>query len=301
MREVDESLEFMKKDYKKRMDECEQRRIQFEQKQAKMREQVLKFEKFIQENDAKRVRAEAKIKHERKLYEEKCKELSSLNESIVELDINQTDLLSALAKKQCYKAYLERIVEENDQGYEEMSDILNRHKTLLDANIDLMKHAQDQESNVDNIRLRLQSFKTEKQNQLLVNNSFFQQNQKELERMRGLVKKVEEDKCHDEDKKKNISRESSQLTSAIENIFQRCQASMRQKVIIGSGKEQLTIPELLDAELDIIHARVVDLLEISQEFILESDVSLNGGLNNELKDASNSTTISKLDSKSQLH
>lgn len=35
---------------------------EFLEKQAKMREQVLKFEKFIQENDAKRVRAEAKAK-----------------------------------------------------------------------------------------------------------------------------------------------------------------------------------------------------------------------------------------------
>ena len=52
----------MKLDYKKRMDICEQRRVQFELKQLKMRDQVLKFEKFIQENDAKRLRAEIKIK-----------------------------------------------------------------------------------------------------------------------------------------------------------------------------------------------------------------------------------------------
>jgi hypothetical protein len=31
-----------------------------------MKEQVLRFEKFIQENDAKRHRAEIKLKHERK-------------------------------------------------------------------------------------------------------------------------------------------------------------------------------------------------------------------------------------------
>lgn len=35
---------------------------EFEQKQVDMREQVVKFEKFIQENDAKRIRAEAKAK-----------------------------------------------------------------------------------------------------------------------------------------------------------------------------------------------------------------------------------------------
>ena len=62
MREVDESLELMKDAYKRRMDFCEERRLQFEAKQNKMRENVIKFEKFIQENDAKRQRAEAKIK-----------------------------------------------------------------------------------------------------------------------------------------------------------------------------------------------------------------------------------------------
>lgn len=51
MKEVDNALELMKSDYKRRMDECEERRVSFESKQAKMRDQVLKFEKFIQEND----------------------------------------------------------------------------------------------------------------------------------------------------------------------------------------------------------------------------------------------------------
>lgn len=93
MREVDESLKLMKTDYKKRMEDCEERRIQFEQKQAKMRENVLKFEKFIQENDAKRQRAELKAKQERKQYEEKCKELNTLAARIVEME-NQQRLLN---------------------------------------------------------------------------------------------------------------------------------------------------------------------------------------------------------------
>lgn len=119
MREVDESLELMKKDHKKRMDECEERRLQFEVKQGKMREQVLKFEKFIQENDAKRIRAELKVKQERKLYEEKVKEILLLVERIQKLEEDQKMLNDELIKKSCYKAYLERIVEEGEYGYGE--------------------------------------------------------------------------------------------------------------------------------------------------------------------------------------
>ena len=77
MKEVDNALELMKNDYKRRMDDCEERRISFENKQAKMRDQVLKFERFIQENDHKRMRAEAKSKAERKLYMEKLDEIEN--------------------------------------------------------------------------------------------------------------------------------------------------------------------------------------------------------------------------------
>jgi hypothetical protein len=96
MKEVDEALELMKEDYKRRMDECEERRLQFELKQARLREQVLKFEKFIQENDAKRLRAELKAKHEKKLYEDKCRELQALTIKINDLEADQRELQNDL-------------------------------------------------------------------------------------------------------------------------------------------------------------------------------------------------------------
>ena len=143
MREVDETLEVMKKDYKRRIDQCEEKRVQFETKQAKMREQVLKFEKFIQENDNKKQRAELKAKQERKAHEDKSKEFSQLAEELELLQKQQKELEADLVKRKCYKDYLERVVEEADHGYEEMSDILNRYKTLNESNDDLMKNVQE--------------------------------------------------------------------------------------------------------------------------------------------------------------
>ena len=58
MREVDEALELMKEEYKNRIDVCEERRQHFEQKQAKMREQVLKFEKLLILKNSKNLRVE---------------------------------------------------------------------------------------------------------------------------------------------------------------------------------------------------------------------------------------------------
>lgn len=46
---------------------CEERQAAFERRQAEMRVQVAKFEKFITENDAKSARAEAKAKAEKQM------------------------------------------------------------------------------------------------------------------------------------------------------------------------------------------------------------------------------------------
>ena len=105
MREVDESLELMKEEYKRRMDYCEERRLLFEAKQVKMRDQVIKFEKFIQENDAKRQRAEIKTKQEKKIYDQRCLELKALEDKIKELEKNQAAILDELSKLS-YQLYI---------------------------------------------------------------------------------------------------------------------------------------------------------------------------------------------------
>jgi len=296
MREVDDALDLMKKDYKKRMDECEERRHQFEQKQAKMRDQVLKFEKFIQENDAKRDRAEEKARRERKMFEDKCKELQQLMDRIEELEKDQRRLLDELAKKNCYRAYLERIVEETDQGYEEIADVLNRHNTLVDANKDLMKHAGEQEKEADELRRILLAYKTEKQNQLLVNNSFFQQLSKQLEFMREQVKVEEGENFHSEDKKKEMSRQSSQVAQAIKNIYTRCSSTMRNKPVFV-GQNAADHLEMLDFNLDVINSRIVDLIEITNEYKEEvaAGGSIGGGVS--LRELSASTVLTGITGK----
>lgn len=80
------------------MDKCDERRLFFEGKQAKMREQVQKFEEFIKENDAKRLRAEAKTKNEKLSFAGKCKELNALQIEIEELENLRCKLVTELGE-----------------------------------------------------------------------------------------------------------------------------------------------------------------------------------------------------------
>lgn len=279
MREVDEALELMKEEFKNRMEACEERRMQFELKQAKMREQVLKFEKFIQENDAKRQRAEAKAKQERKTYEQKCQEMNTLLSKIEDMENAQKDLEKQLQKKACYRIYLEQFLDAGDVSYEEVSDILSRYDTLKGANRDLMVHVDSLENGVNELRAKLQSLKMETQNHLLVSNSLFQRNQKELEETRARTKKEEKEKELHEDQAKNIARETSQVVQSIKNVFARCQATVRNRNQVAVVNKECTLSELLSFNLDIIHARMMDLIEISSEYKAykaSNELNLNG-------------------------
>ena len=116
------------------------------------------------------------------------------------------------------------------------------------------------------MRKMLMALKTEAQNHLLVSNSFLHSNQKDLEGYRSNVKLEEEETDQVEEKKKDISREFSQVTQAIRNIFSRCQSSMRNKAVFVGSKESSSQVDMLNFNLDLIHARIVDLIEISNEY-----------------------------------
>lgn len=159
------------------------------------------------------------------------------------------------------------------------------------------------ENDVNELRQKLQNLKIETQNNLLVSNSLFQSNQKELEELKSTLKRDEKEKELYEDKAKNIARETSQIIQSIKNIYFRCNVTVKNKTnannninlninmnnntttnntngilnsntannnntnqISNSNQSNNNINELLSVYLDIIHSRISDLIEISNEY-----------------------------------
>jgi len=300
MREVDEALELMKQEYKRRMDGCEERRESFEAKQQKMRDQVIKFEKYIQENDAKRLRAEMKAKQEHKMYEQKCQELEQLGQKISELQIAEKQLQADLISKNSYTSYLEVCLETtrgDGGGFEEVSDLLKRYYTLKQSNYDLMLTVQKQEKSLDVTSGQHQSLRTEQQNQLLVNNSALQSYQKKLEEVRKVAQYEEEEKNRFEDVVKATARESSQVIQSVKNIWMRCCNTMRNPIKISTAALTSEAVDVMESNLELIESRLVDLIEITREYTTDGDKfseSMEGGLDGGM---SASTTLTGAASK----
>lgn len=112
------------------------------------------------------------------------------------------------------------------------------------------------------------------QNKSLVGNSVIHQYQTKLEEIRVLVRSIEAEKHHFEEKKKDVSRDFSQAAQSIKNLYTRCQSSVRTKAITASTSSSAPlsfIDECIDSQLDAVSYRLSDLTEISSEYRIDED------------------------------
>lgn len=154
-------------------------------------------------------------------------------------------------------------------GYEEVTDILNRYRTLRESNQDLMNHVAQQDAQVDGLRAELYEFKSDKENQILVGNNLCQTQRELLDKIRKEVSSEEERKDSIEDRKKDLSREISEVSSSIKNMFLRCQSTVKSKQMFSKMKDSGNSAETLIHNLDVILARITDLREMKREYDLK--------------------------------
>ena len=272
MHEVDDALDFMKEEYKMRIEACEQRQRKFERRQADMKEQVTKFEKFIQENDSKRQRADMKAKGEHRVLDQKELEQRRQTQELEALELERTRQIEQLEKLRKYKEYLERTVESaEDETAEEIWDLLNRHTTLRNANVDLMDQVQQGDVLMDDLRSKMEALKLKTQSATLVQNSQIHAKQKHLEALRARTKKQDDQKLTQEERVKDVTRETAQIVLAVRNLYNRCLATMHTRVVPINFSDEPNTPAAerlhhLGLCLDLIRERLNDLDDIRTSY-----------------------------------
>ncbi|KAE9208218.1 hypothetical protein PF004_g16825 [Phytophthora fragariae] len=281
MREIDDALDFMKEEYAQRMEACDARQRELERKQAEMKEQVTRFEKFIKENDSKRTRAELKCKSEHRLGE--------INEArkrqlVMQLEKDGRER-EALERKRDqllkYRLYLEAAVEASDGEYEEIGDILNRHATLVDTNNDLKAQVRAAEVETDQLRQRIRALKVEMQNLVLVQNSSIHGQQQQLETLRSEALRLDLDRQRNDRVANDRSRESGQIVLTVTNLYSRLNLGEKLPVL---REQDMDVAQYIQSLLKVIASRIVDLDYIVSNY---KDQSAKAGNNNS---ASNNTS-----------
>jgi chromosome segregation ATPase len=168
MAHVQDQLEKKRAEFSTRMDECKYKQEELRTKQKQIRDRVLKFEKFLKENDAKRQRANIKAQTERKSRELKEAELANLHVQLHEIKFKAERIGTIISifkklileKHQIYEHYLQLVVDSIPPDYLDINephinDVLMRHKTLLETNEDLIKTVQNFQDSIENEQNKL--------------------------------------------------------------------------------------------------------------------------------------------------
>ncbi|XP_066911237.1 uncharacterized protein [Clytia hemisphaerica] len=142
---VDAEFNQTRSEFKAKMDKYRKQEEHLIRERRKLTERVNNFEKFIDENNAKKTRAVLKYEKESKLKNQKEDELRSMKMNVEKLQNRLSTLKRKIAKYQIYEQFLMSAVDELPEDYLESSDnmvssLMQRYQTLIEMNESIQEH-----------------------------------------------------------------------------------------------------------------------------------------------------------------
>jgi len=230
--------------------------VELAAKQEAIKEQVRKFDKFLKDNDAKRVRANRKAQEEVKLREQKEAERQLLAQELEKQRQKRFQMQEELERMAIFEQYLEYVCDSTEY-FEDIENILKRYETLEAAQNDLRFRVDTAQHQAEERSAELASRVKSLQTESLVYNSQIATQQKRVESMRVEAQDSENDLRKKESDNKEGCRQLGEISMAIHNIYLRCH-------VRGVGPE--ACEDRLPLYLDVIQQRVCDLQAITKPY-----------------------------------
>lgn len=139
MFEVQEALEKKKDQFSMQQAAFRQREEKLRKKDQVLQESLTRFNRFLQETEAKTTRAENRAEEERKQTLEKEQEIEALRRELQEGHAANNEFQRLVSENIKYQRYLESVVDYASEDFSEVADVINRHRTLRGANDDLRR------------------------------------------------------------------------------------------------------------------------------------------------------------------
>jgi len=227
MMEVQSELEQKRNEHRERMERVKNRESQLAKKREELQDRLVKFCKFIQENEAKRTRADKKASAESKSKEEKHQQILKLNEDSRRLDREKQDIKVQLQKYGKYQKYLEEVLSYNEE-YQDPNDIILRFNTLDANNRELQDRKKWLEDEMELKRTELQRKKKQKEDEILEHTNQLSHMQDELENKHKEVMRYQDEIESSVERRSTNTKTVGQIRMATQNLFDRCMEVNRQ-------------------------------------------------------------------------
>lgn len=221
MYEVQDALENQKNRFMKDEEGFKKKEEQLRQKDLQLQHQLFRFNKFLQDNEAKRRRAETRAAEEAAQIKAREEEIKELEKQLEEGERQRAALEDEVERNRKYEEFLEKVKDECDD-YQDIGDLVVRHDTLEGANKDLMELQQANNSKIENLRNEYRNYSKAQQMEMLelTNRSASMQQDLDDSQKERLLLEQQVDKARQDDSKHSLY--SGRVLMSIENLYLRC-------------------------------------------------------------------------------
>ncbi|RMX56324.1 hypothetical protein pdam_00019253 [Pocillopora damicornis] len=249
MSEVEQALAAQKEEFQMKMESLQQRREELDRKEYQLKESLLKFDKFLKENDSKRARALKKAAEERDMRRAKDREIARLKEETATLMKERDHIQYKLERNVIYQQYLEKVLESAEE-FQEIREVIARYDTLTATHQDLLERETKNQEKYEKEKGRLVKFTEEKNNEILNYN-----NQTQLERAQSVAVKWESQWTHIQNTAAKKTLLLGRIKMATHNLF----------MLVNRHLKQNTVIEHTEKQLEKIQVFIQDLTQITNE------------------------------------
>jgi vacuolar-type H+-ATPase subunit I/STV1 len=265
MFEVQEALNSQKEEFGRREDAFRRREDGLRRKDLELQESLIKYNKFLQEIEQKRIRASKRIaeeKKQREILEAKIKVLETTYKGTLE---EETKKKAELEKNQKYQNYLEGVVDQNSKFFKNIPDVLKRYDDLSKSYEELAKKQNSDELKADQMNRDCSEALKQKENQAFNVNRSITEMKMQVTHYKSMRKdlQVEVDEATKEAADKLLGM--GQILSSVSNILFRCEESFRTRH--NKPKRDKYEEKLEDKPLPVQCAMTMTKLEEIQTFI----------------------------------
>ncbi|XP_054470065.1 coiled-coil domain-containing protein 42 homolog isoform X2 [Anoplopoma fimbria] len=228
---VDKQLALKRQEFKNRVEALAWRRSELELKQQQTTERVMKFEKFVAENEVKRRRALKKYEAALELNISKQREIEDLTDQLKQLRARKQVLKERMSNYKIYEDYLMKTLDHFpstylDNGSESLvMPIIRRHETLSITHRELLQRLGRLEEEVEQGQQHLLIMKQEHSIKTLMANKELSELQSELETLKEKNKQAEVNLLMEQGLSREKVEEVGRLLMAINNLAEQCYLS----------------------------------------------------------------------------
>ncbi|RNF20327.1 flagellar associated protein [Trypanosoma conorhini] len=190
---------------------------------ARLQDKLVRYYKFIQENEIKRTRASRKAVTEERIKKEREEQIAELTQRLEDLNNRREEMRRQYDLYAKYQQYLEEVLQRNDcDEYQSPRDIIQRWNTLQENTKVLQRRKTQLEEellrNKNSLNMKRQKKNNESvdlQNQLNELQATYESMQKSIK-----IKQDELERCISQ--RSTTSRTVSHVRMACKNLYDRC-------------------------------------------------------------------------------